>query len=133
MNIKCQDTLVPEALCEAKETRGEKEEPLGRKSLLGNKHYCKLIIGIQSQTGLTYFYKRPITCEIQILNLIKCGSGICNRMIDVPLVSFASQRASGTRVVSRKYLSPVVTNQNQLPRSGQHSPGRQAMPRIFRL
>ena len=32
-----------------------------------------------SQTGLTYFYKWPITCEIQILNLIKCGSGICNR------------------------------------------------------
>jgi hypothetical protein len=32
-----------------------------------------------SQTGFTYFYKWPITCEIQILNLIKCGSGICNR------------------------------------------------------
>jgi hypothetical protein len=32
-----------------------------------------------SQTGLTYFYKWPITCKIQILNLIKCGSGICNR------------------------------------------------------
>jgi hypothetical protein len=31
------------------------------------------------QTGLTFFYKWPITCEIQILNLIKCGSGICNR------------------------------------------------------
>jgi hypothetical protein len=32
-----------------------------------------------SQTGLTYFYKWPITSKIQILNLIKCGSGICNR------------------------------------------------------
>jgi hypothetical protein len=32
-----------------------------------------------TQTGLTYFYKWPITCEIQILNLINCGSGICNR------------------------------------------------------
>jgi hypothetical protein len=32
-----------------------------------------------SQTGLTYFYKWPITCEIQILNLIKCRSGNCNR------------------------------------------------------
>ena len=30
-----------------------------------------------SQTGLTYFYKWQ--CEIQILNLIKCGSEICNR------------------------------------------------------
>jgi hypothetical protein len=52
-----------------------------------------------SQTGLTYFYKWPITCEIQILNLIKCGSGICNRCDQrlflaqrlSPLVSFASQ------------------------------------------
>jgi hypothetical protein len=49
-------------------------------------HYCKLVIAIKtiisllfSQTGLTYFYKWPIPCEIQILNLIKCGSGICNR------------------------------------------------------
>jgi hypothetical protein len=32
-----------------------------------------------TQTGLTYFYKWPITFEIQILNLIKCRSGICNR------------------------------------------------------
>jgi hypothetical protein len=32
-----------------------------------------------SQTSLTYFYKWPITCEIQILNLIEFGSGICNR------------------------------------------------------
>jgi hypothetical protein len=30
-----------------------------------------------SQTGLTYFYKWQ--CKIQIMNLIKSGSGICNR------------------------------------------------------
>jgi hypothetical protein len=31
-----------------------------------------------SQTGLTYFYKWPTTCEIQILNLMKCGSRVRN-------------------------------------------------------
>ena len=53
---------------------------------LGKQHYCKLIIAIKAiislfitQTGLTYFYKWPITFEIQILNLIKCGIGICDR------------------------------------------------------
>jgi hypothetical protein len=37
-----------------------------------------------SQTSLTYFYKWPIICEIQILNLIKCGSGICNGCGAIP-------------------------------------------------
>jgi hypothetical protein len=32
-----------------------------------------------SQTGLTYFYKWPITCESQILKLIKCGSTLDSR------------------------------------------------------
>ena len=40
--------------------------------------------------GLTYFYKWPITCEIQILNLFKCGSGICNRY-DQRLLLLASR------------------------------------------
>ena len=39
--------------------------------------------------------KWPITCEIQILNLISSVE-----MGFVPLVSFASQRAPGTRVVN---------------------------------
>ena len=57
-----------------------------------------------SQTGLTYFYKWPITCKIQILNLI--ASVEVGFAIDVtrgfpfsPLVSFTLQRASGTRVL----------------------------------
>jgi hypothetical protein len=72
-NLNKLDTLVPEALCEAKETRGEKEEPLVTsvanptstldlvqnlilacdwpfvkicQTSLGNKHYCKLIVAI---------------------------------------------------------------------------------------
>ena len=55
-----------------------------------------------SQTGLTYFDKWPITCETKILNLFKCGSGICNRfdqrLFLLAFVPFTSQRASGTRV-----------------------------------
>jgi hypothetical protein len=75
-----------------------------------------------SQTGLTYFYKWPITCEIliQILNLIKCGSGICNQCDQrlFLLVSFALQRAFGTRVsvhlyCKLKWLSYPVTSRDQ--------------------
>jgi hypothetical protein len=76
---------------------------------LGNKHHCKLIVAIMAiiiAYSNVYFPNRfdiffiqmaNITCKIQILNLIKCGSGICNRC-DQRIVSFVSQRASGTRV-----------------------------------
>jgi hypothetical protein len=52
-----------------------------------------------SQTCLTYFNKWLITCKIQILNLIKCGSGICNR---------CDQRLSILASLFFSFLSPHI-------------------------
>ena len=68
-----------------------------------------------SQTGLTYFYKWPISCEIKILNLIKCGCGICNRFDQTLLLLtscfFCLARDSGTRVgLTIKSYQEIVWN-----------------------
>ena len=60
---------------------------------LGNEHHCKLIY---FPYRFDIFTKWSITCEIQILNLIKCGSGIAT---DVTRGYSFSPRASGTRVI----------------------------------
>jgi hypothetical protein len=51
-----------------------------------------------TQTGLKYFYKWPITFKIQILNLIKCGSGICNRCD----LSLEKSLLKGERIAKRR-------------------------------
>ena len=68
-----------------------------------------------SQTGLPYFYKWAIICEIQILNLIKCRSGICNRCdqrLFIPSRLSFSQRASGTRVYHEKMVMIYLIDSN---------------------
>jgi hypothetical protein len=74
--------------------------------------YNYLTVMFISQTGLTYFYKWPVTCEIQILNIIECGSGLCNRCDQKLSVLasrfFASQRACGTMVKYILILAKIV-------------------------
>jgi hypothetical protein len=60
-----------------------------------------------SQAGLTYFYKWAITCEIEILNLIKCGSGICNGCDPGPYTAQGRGRQEGATALLKKTIFTI--------------------------
>jgi hypothetical protein len=65
-----------------------------------------------SQTGLTYFYRWLIMCKVQILNVIMCGSGICNQCDHSFAKSLWNQ---GVAIPEGKILSPpLISSVNQL-------------------